>query len=110
RTVAEDYLDEIAETAELKNISAVALFAHAPCGKAYQHGMNLLMVARELVKAKECVERAIPKAEVACFMHIHRQKELLHRKAGRYTYFMSARQLASHTNLQPWAEEEEVAS
>lgn len=69
-TMSEDLLEGIGEAASLKGIGTVALYSHAPCGKAGRHNLNALAAIDLLMDAKCYVEEAYPELIVACFFHV----------------------------------------
>lgn len=54
----------------LKGISVIALYAHAPCGAAGIHGLNVLQVIDLLVSSKKRIKGTYPETRVACFFHV----------------------------------------
>lgn len=93
----------IADAERLKDIHAVALYAHAPCGAAGLCGMSLLDVVQWLLAGKVFLENAL--ASVAChaFLHIDRGND------ERRTYFVSrARWLARPRDGRQHAEASQV--
>lgn len=63
-------MKHIAGAMQLKKITTVVLYAHAPCGAAYLHGVSFDKVLDLLFGAKERIKKAHPHAKVACFCHI----------------------------------------
>jgi hypothetical protein len=73
----------IAEAVQLKGITTVSLYVHAPCGKAGTQNLGLDQTIPLLFKAKQTVQGWLPGLSIACFAHIDKGKE------GRRTYYVS---------------------
>lgn len=70
RSTQIDFLEEIGEALSLKGIKVVALYAHAPCGKAGAHGLSLPQTLSVLMAAKSVVRESFPGIIVRCFYHV----------------------------------------
>lgn len=83
RTTHLDVLDDIRDSIAIKNIHTIALYVHAPCGKAQACGIDFLETIRLLIIAKAKLKNEIDNVHVACFVHIDFNN---HKKR---TYFIS---------------------
>lgn len=83
RTTHLDVLDDIRDSIAIKDIRTIALYVHAPCGKAQACGIDFLETIRLLMIAKKRLKNKIDDVHVACFIHIDFNN---HKKR---TYFIS---------------------
>lgn len=83
RTTHLDVLDDIRDSIKIKSIDTVALYVHAPCGKAQACGIDFLEMIHLLINAKIRLKNKVNNLHVACFMHIDFNN---HKKR---TYFIS---------------------
>lgn len=97
RTTSADCLDEIRDACAMKKIRTIALYAHAPCGKAYTAKLELIDVAQLLMEAKRILKRELPDVLVAPFMHVHR-KDGEDEKSRSY-FFSTENFLASRRDI-----------
>lgn len=70
RTTDLDCIQDILEASKLKGIRTVALYAHAPCGKAHAHDVDLMGVLSLLAGAKARLKSEAPSLTVATFFHV----------------------------------------
>lgn len=66
-----------------KDIETVVLYAHAPCGAAYDHDLSFSDVLELLFAGKDRVKRTLPGIKVACFCHVD------YGDGKKRTYFVS---------------------
>jgi hypothetical protein len=82
-------VEDICVGYQLKGISTVALYAHAPCGAATLANLSLEEVINLLVRAKLRLKTHAMglgiELKAACFLHIDRGTQ-----GGKRTYFVSA--------------------
>jgi hypothetical protein len=86
------YLDEIRDSLRLKNISTVALYAHAPCSKAKLCGLAVVQVLDLLFEGKRRIKLENKDSTVACFLHV--DYGLCNGKPKKKTYFASRERFA----------------
>ena len=68
--IGEVMLDQIWQAMQLKGITTVVLYAHAPCGMAATYDMNFAEVVATLFQAKMAVREEHPDAKIICFAHV----------------------------------------
>ncbi len=66
-----DCLRDVLDAMAMKDITTVALYVHAPCGKAAAHDLSFESVITLLIGAKRRIKEAAREACVACFCHVH---------------------------------------
>jgi hypothetical protein len=83
-TVGEDavLLKHIGAGIALKGIQTVVLYAHAPCGVAYEEDLPFDQVLDLLFRGKQRVKEMYPSTKVACFCHVDDGEK-------KRTYFVS---------------------
>lgn len=74
-------LKHIKQAIELKGITTIALYVHAPCGAAGLCRLNMDQVLDLLIQAKRRIKAEIPGVTVACFCHVDNGEKM--------TYFVS---------------------
>ncbi len=70
RTTHLDVIDDIRDSIKIKNIHTIALYVHAPCGKAHACGINFIEMIGLLIDAKIRIKKEVDNIYVACFIHI----------------------------------------
>jgi hypothetical protein len=93
-----DLLQDIGDALHMKQMSVVALYVHAPCGKAKASGISVYDTVRLLFAAKDTVKIAFPDIKVACFCHVDfgPNFERFGKKRRKLTYFASRDAFHSH--------------
>lgn len=76
-------MKHIRDAARMKDMTVVALYAHAPCGAATECGLTVLDEIDLLMAAKRRVKTAHPELKVACFFHVDKGG------GNKRTYFVS---------------------
>jgi len=91
RTTQLDLLDEIAETLPMKGIETVALYIHAPCGKAATSAISFALSIELLFEAKRILKANVPGVRVSCFSHVDYGPNFIElgKTKQRLTYFAS---------------------
>lgn len=74
-------LKHIKQAIELKGITTIALYVHAPCGAAGLCRLDMRQVLDLLMEAKRRIKTEMPGVTVACFCHVDNGK--------KRTYFVS---------------------
>ena len=70
RSTCRDLLDEIKDARMMKAIDTIALYIHAPCGKARAYNLSFINEINLLMSAKTNIKKENPNIHVACFGHI----------------------------------------
>lgn len=83
RTTHLDLIDDIKDAIQIKEIRTIALYVHAPCGKAHACNIDFIETISLLMDAKVRLKNEIDNIHVACFIHIDFNN---HKKR---TYFIS---------------------
>jgi hypothetical protein len=76
-------VSHVLEAAQLKGISSVALYVHAPCGKARTQNLTLEQIIFLLFLAKQQIQTKAQALNIACFIHINKGD------GNRRTYYVS---------------------
>lgn len=87
RSTAKDFLEEIRDARETKNINTVALYIHFPCAKALVSGIEFLQSIQILFAAKKVLKQRLRNIKVACFCHVDYG-------TAKRTYFTSSTKFA----------------
>lgn len=85
--------EDIGDAAQMKQIAAVALCAHAPCGKAYAHQLGLAAVIELLMFGRGYGASALPHLRFYPFLHVDQGGN------RKRTYFVSS------TRWQQWRQQ-----
>lgn len=98
RSTQADFLDEIEETLPMKRIGVIALYGHAPCGKACAHEVSIPETVSLLVAAKNAVRERFPTAQVCCFYHVDYGPDFaqLGKDKRQLTYFVDREKWEIH--------------
>lgn len=83
RSTAKDLLEDISDARKMKNIDTVALYVHAPCGKANACDISVIETLNLLMAAKERIKKENNGVKVACFFHVD------YANGKKRTYFIS---------------------
>lgn len=83
RSTAKDLLEDVRDARRMKNINTIALYVHAPCGKANACDISVIETLNLLMAAKEQIKKENDGVKVACFFHVDYANE------KKRTYFIS---------------------
>lgn len=70
RSICRDLLDEIKDARAMKAIDTIALYTHAPCGKASACNLSFIQALDLQMSAKTKIKEENRGVHVACFCHI----------------------------------------
>lgn len=76
-------LKHLKQAIELKGITTVALYVHAPCGAAGLCNLSMAEMIDLLISAKALIKSEISEVTVACFVHVNKGE------GNKRTYFAS---------------------
>jgi hypothetical protein len=90
------HLSQIPDARNMKNINAIALYAHAPCAAVALCNLPMEKAVALQFKAKQTIKNLNEGIDVACFFHVD------HENDRKRTYFLCREAWES------WAEENSV--